>query len=132
MVKAVVPAGAEAQLAQAADMINASPQGSADASAVLNKAYAAEPQNALVFYLDAVNQFNGGHADVATTESDMAIQLDKTVAAYYYVRGVAVRYDPGVWSLDKQRATADDFKTAYTLDPNFQALIASGLRRRCI
>ena len=117
VVKAVVPAGTEAQLVRAADMINARDLGGA--GTVLKQVYAVEPKNALVLYLDAVAQFNGGHYSIAYAESSAALDLDKTVAAYYYLRGLSLRYNPDIWELDTQRSSSVDFSQAISLDPDF-------------
>ena len=119
IVKAVVPAAIEPKLVLAADMINSGDL--VGAHDILNKAYQANPNDALVLYLEGIIQFKGAAYGDAAGSAAAAIDLDKTVAAYYYLRGVSVRYDPDMFQLDVQRATADDFKTAYTLDPTMEA-----------
>ena len=117
VVRPVVPAGTSADLVQAADLINARDLGSA--SEVLTKAYAADPNNPMVLYLDAVAQFDGGKYRTAYKEATMAMAIDRTVAAYWYLQGVSIRYDPDIWDLNVLRGSSADFTQAIALDPNF-------------
>ena len=116
-VTAVAPAGADPQLVQAASLINSQDFG--EAQALLKQAYTKDPKNALTLYLNAVMMFDSGHYGEANTDATAAIALDGTVAQYYFVQAMSVRYNPEFWRVEDMQRTAVGFKRVIKMQPDF-------------
>lgn len=117
VVTAVAPQGADVKLVQAASLINSQDFG--DAQALIKQAYAGDPKNALTLYLNAVLMFDSGHYGEANTDATAAIALDATVAQYYFVQAMSVRYNPEFWRVEDMQRTAVGFTRVIKMQPDF-------------
>lgn len=103
VVTAIAPAGADSQLVQAANLINI--HDFSGAQALIKQAYVNDPKNALTLYLNAVLMFDSGHYRQANTDPTAAIALDTTVAQYYFIQAMSVRYNPELWRVEDMQRT---------------------------
>ena len=118
-----IPTGAAPDEAAAAKAMNSATT-NADANTamhMLTAAAAAHPDSAFAEYAEAVGFYRGADYDVARILVGKAIAADPRQASYYYLRGVARRYDPNVWNVYDSRNAIVDFKNTYTLDARFES-----------
>lgn len=118
-----IPGDADADTVAAAKAMNTSMTNDDANTAIhmLIAAAAAHPDSAFAVYAEGVGFYRGGQFDVARILADKAIAADPKRAPYYYLRGAARRYDPNAWDVYDSRNAIIDFKSTYTLDPNFES-----------
>ena len=118
-----IPASAAPDEAAAAQAMNAAATND-DANAAMHMlvaAAAAHPDSAFAKFAEGVGFYRGAQYDVARILVKKAIAADPNQAAYYYVVGLSIRYDPDMWNLYESRNSIGFFKRAYQLEPRFES-----------
>ena len=119
----IIPADADSDTASAAAAMNRAVTND-DANTAMHQlvaAQAAHPNSAFANYAEAVGFYRGGQYDVARILVNKAIAADGRQAPYFYLLGLATRYDPDIWNVYESRNAIIDFKNTYTLDPHFES-----------
>lgn len=97
------------------------------ATKILEEAvYKNTPNMAVGYYLAGIVYYKRSDFDGAYSLETKAIELNPNIAESYYIRGLAVRYDPNTWNIEVLRGTIKDFAKAIELNPNY----ADALRER--